>query len=179
MAKTLTSNNIPEHSTLHDIAPDASWLDGYSVESLDAFIKANAGEDVRYGLEEGKMYSWLLVKQTPRNAYVAADGTPKPARLVLTWREVRSGFEGTSNVYMTPDGIEDWLAKAVRRTNYHINDAAPKGHKLGLLDALSWLSTHPIDLAWDYINGSSRPYVSFKWISDGNKVEHGRNEIPG
>lgn len=176
MAKTLTSNNIPVHSSLNDIAPDAAWLDGYSVESLDAFIKANAG-DVSYGLDAGQMYTWLLVKPEPKDSYTKEDGTVVPARFVLHWQETKTGFKSTSNVYMTADAIEDWLDKVYRRTSGHVMDNLPKRTKLGLLDAFNWLSEHPITLAYDYVNDSPKPYITFKWISP-NTPEHGRNRIP-
>lgn len=176
MAKTLTSNNIPAHSSLNDIAPDAAWLSGFSVQSLDAFITANAG-DVSYGLDAGKMYTWLFQKSDPRNAYTTDSGKEVPARLVLTWKEVKSGFESTSNVYLTADEVKGWLEKLAKRTNYRVYDGLPKGTNLDLLHALDWLSTHPIDLAWDYVGDSKRPYITFKWINDGDKVEHGRNNI--
>ena len=177
MAKTLTSNNIPARSSLKDIAPEPSWLDGYSVESLDAFIKANAGE-VSYGLEEGHMYTWLLKKVTPRNAFTAEDGTQKPARLVITWQEVKTGYEDTSNVWLTAEGVEDWLEKVYKRTNGRVSTGLPKGVNLNLKHALNWLHTNPIALAYDYINESSRPYISFKWINPDADI-HGKNEIPG
>lgn len=176
MAKTLTSNNIPAHSTLNDIAPDTAWLNGFSVESLDAFIKANAG-DVSYGLDAGHMYDWLFKKMTPMNDYTTSNGEHKPARLVLTWQETRTGYEATSNVYLTDADVKEWLAKVEKRTNYRVNDGLPKRTNLNLMHALNWLSTHPISLAYDYVNDSARPYITFKWIKDHDAEEHGKARI--
>ena len=177
MAKTLTSNNIPARSSLNDIAPEPSWLDGYSVKSLDAFIAANAGE-ISYGLEAGHMYTWLLKKVTMKNAFTAEDGTQKPARLVLTWQEVKTGFEDTSNVWLTAELLEGWLEKLYKRTNGRVSTGLPKGVNLNAKHALHWLSTNPIALAYDYVNGSDKPYITFKWISPDSDT-HGKNEIPG
>ena len=176
MAKTLISKNIPQKSNINDIAPDTAWLSGYSVESLDAFIKASAG-DVSYGLEAGKMYTWLFKKANPRNAYTTEEGKQIPARFVLKWQEVKTGFEATSNVYLTEDDLKDWLEKVYNRTNGRVNEGLPPRTNLHLLHALDWLSKNPISLAWDYINDSNKPYISFKWISNGDKEEHGRNAI--
>ena len=175
MAKTLTSNNIPVNSTLNDIAPDAAWLSGYNVESIDAFIKSNAG-DISYGLDAGHMYNWLFKKMAPMNSYTTANGEQLPARLVLTWQEVRTGYEATSNIYLTAQGVEDWLAKVEKRTNFRVNDGLPKGTNLNLMHALNWLSTHPISLAWDYVKDSARPYITFRWIKE-DAEEHGSARI--
>ena len=61
MKKTMTSNNIPEKSTLNDIEREDSMFGGYSVSALDAFISGSKyAQDTKTGVIKVR-----LVKEQP------------------------------------------------------------------------------------------------------------------
>ena len=161
MKKTMTSNNIPEKSTLNDIEREDSMFGGYSVSALDAFISGSKyAQDTKTGVIKVR-----LVKATPVKVEGGVD------YFQLTWENLETEQKLYSRCYLDKR-LVSWSDACDRRT---CNGAWKLCKKFGratpnVIDRLNvLLRSSEVLVNYDYYKESDKPILSLWLPSDFNK----------
>ena len=163
MKKTMTSNNIPEKSSLNDIEREDSLFDGYDVSALDAFISSSKyAQDTKTGVIKVR-----LVKASPvKNP----DG---PDYFQLTWENLETEQKIYSRCWLDKRLI-NWSDACDRRT---FNQAWKLCKKFGratpnVIDRLNvLLRSSEVLVNYDFYKDSERPVLSLWLPSDFNRSQ--------
>lgn len=171
MKKTMTSNNIPEKSSLNDIDREDSLFDGYSVDALDAFISGcKYAQDTKTGVVAARLIKASPVKSEDCDYFQ------------LTWENVDSGLKMYSRVYLDKR-LVSWSDACDRRTASAAWKLCKKFGRAtpNIIDRLNvLLRTSEVLVNYDYYKDSDRPVLSLWLPSDFNRsqTEHRPNRIP-
>lgn len=160
MKKTMTSNNIPEKSTLNDIEREDNLFGGYTVDALDAFISGSKyAQDTKTGVIKVR-----LLKAEPRKG----EGCDY---FQLTWENIETEQKIYSRCYLDKR-LVTWSDACDRRT---YNAAWKLCKKFGratpnVIDRLNvLLRSSEVLVNYDYYKDSERPILSLWLPSDFTK----------
>ena len=168
MKKTMTSNNIPEKSTLNDIEREDHCFTDYSVDKMDAFIAGTYGVSEDTGVIEVRLLDFI--------PDVGEDGV-KFFR--LKWERLDNGRKLYSRVYLD-DRIFNWNENCDLRTyNQAWKYCKTKGRAVpNILDRLETLKgCEKILVNYDNYKGSAKPIVML-WLPADKKQSTTYNYIP-
>ena len=167
MKKTMTSNNIPEKSTLNDIEREDHCFTDYSVKRDDAFIAGTCGVAEDTGVIKVRLVDYTQGEK---------DGVKY---FCLKWERLDNSRKLYSRVYLD-QRIFNWnencdlrtynaawkLCKSQGRTAPDIYDR---------LEALKGCSEVLVN--YDYYKGSVKPILML-WLPSDSKQSYAYNYIP-
>ena len=159
----MTSNNIPEKSTLNDIEREDNRFDGYDVNALDAFISG-----CKYAQSDDT--GVVKVRLTKASPVKNPDGCDY---FQLTWENIETEKKLYSRVYLDKR-LVSWSDACDRRT---YNAAWKLCKKFGrktpnIIDRLNaLLGASEVLVNYDYYKDSDKPIVSLWLPSDFNKSQ--------
>ena len=168
MKKTMTSNNIPEKSTLNDIEREDSYMTDYSVKRDDAFIAGTCGVAEDTGV--------IKVRLIDYKPYVNDEGVKF---FLLTWERLDNCRKLFSKVYLD-ERIYKWNENCDKRTYKQAWKYCKTQGRMApdIYDRLETLrGCSEVLVNYDYYKGSLKPIVML-WLPSDNKQSAHYNYIP-